>query len=270
MIPIGSYHYVTLFGVKVLWETIVFILATFFSLYFLIRQFRKEKMQIDYYDLVLYIIVFSWIGARIWHFAVDYRGPEPLLTALNFWKPGLTSVGFVMGSVFAFYFYSLVYKKKGGPGFLQIVDAGAIYIFAYGFIARLAGCFIDGHKIGTITDVPWAVFRHGALRHPLGLYLGLGHVALFLFMYLVFVKKGKITKKFDGQLLYTALTAYSVLRFFIEFASAEQPRILGLNIVQLTLAVVAVVCSISYYSTPRAYSKKAESSGKKKPQKEKE
>jgi phosphatidylglycerol:prolipoprotein diacylglycerol transferase len=85
-------------------------------------------------------------------------------SATNFDFGGKTILGAIAGG----YLGGEVAKKVVGVRF-STGDALAIALPVGQAIGRL-GCFFGGCCYGTETSLPWAVFAHGARRHPVQLY----------------------------------------------------------------------------------------------------
>ncbi|MDP3044420.1 MAG: prolipoprotein diacylglyceryl transferase, partial [Bacillota bacterium] len=119
------------------------------------------------------------------------KRPGRLAMAISIFRPGLTSFGLIIGLLFGTFFYSLIHERKRlKEMFLKRIDLMALYLVLWGAIVNIFGCFIDGHRVGAISTLPWAVYRHGALRHPIDLYIGLLNAVIFLVLLIMFVKKG--------------------------------------------------------------------------------
>ena len=91
---------------------------------------------------------------------------------------------------------------------------------------RQVGCFFAGCCYGKACSLPWAVtFKDprglaplGISLHPTQLY---SSVSLFLiFAFLIFLRR---TKRFHGELFWSYILVYSIVRFFMEFLRGD-PR----------------------------------------------
>ncbi len=88
------------------------------------------------------------------------------------------------------------------------------------------GCFLSGCCFGHACELPWGVTftqgngLNGVPLHPVQLYEAGGLAALFLLLYLVVRPR----KRFDGQILFTYLIGYSVLRAVTESFRGDPDR----------------------------------------------
>jgi phosphatidylglycerol:prolipoprotein diacylglycerol transferase len=95
------------------------------------------------------------------------------------------------------------------------------------------GCFVGGCCFGKVCDLPWAVYQHGALRHPTQAYLSLA--ALFtLAVLLVLERRGTLP---ENGLFYIQGALLCALRFIIEFYRDGHALLLGLTTAQIVCLV---------------------------------
>ncbi|MBV9866732.1 MAG: prolipoprotein diacylglyceryl transferase [Abitibacteriaceae bacterium] len=90
-------------------------------------------------------------------------------------------------------------------------DLFALSLPAGEAIGRI-GCFFNGCCFGMPTQVPWAVYQHGAWRHPTQLYSSL--IALVIFCVLLMARQ-KLQREGDLFKLYLVLFGFG--RFGLEF-----------------------------------------------------
>ncbi len=89
-------------------------------------------------------------------------------------------------------------------------------LFAFGIAAGEAigrfGCFLGGCCYGKVTSLPWAVWEHGAYRHPTQIYLSLA-AALTLGSLVLFQR----LRPPENATFYLQGILFCALRFGIEF-----------------------------------------------------
>lgn len=97
----------------------------------------------------------------------------------------------------------------------RVADAIAPGLALALFFMRL-GCLLNGCDYGTATTVPWGIPLHGAFRHPIQLYEGLGNLLLLPILLRMNQKPMKPGITFLTYILLSAL-----LRFAVDFYREE-------------------------------------------------
>ena len=193
----------------------LFWLIGFVMAYFLLIHLAKKKelsvTKDDIADLLLYIIVGTVLGARIFYILV-YNLPFYLsnpFEMLAIWHGGLSFHGGLIGAVAA----GFLYCRRKKISFYEIADMVVIPL-ALGLALGRIGNFINGELYGRITDVPWAVKFPDAegFRHPSQIYASLKD--LIIFFTLLAIKDKKLPK---GFMFWAFVVMYSALRFAVEF-----------------------------------------------------
>ena len=90
------------------------------------------------------------------------------------------------------------------------------------------GCFFGGCCYGKASHVPWAVWQHGAWRHPTQIYLSLASLATFLILWSLERRRGLP----ENGLFYLQGILFCISRFVIEFFRAGAPAAYGLTLAQ--------------------------------------
>jgi phosphatidylglycerol---prolipoprotein diacylglyceryl transferase len=91
------------------------------------------------------------------------------------------------------------------------------------------GCFIAGCCYGKAANVPWAVYDHGALRHPAQLYLSAS--AFLTFAVLMWLERRRILP--ENGLFYVQGMLFCTARFCADFFRDVAPNASGLTAAQL-------------------------------------
>lgn len=199
-----------------------FLIAT----YLVIRELRKNPViePNQAVDLVLVILIFGIIGARLLHvflnMGIYFKQPMQILF-LN--RGGLAFHGGIVFAVLA----SLFYLTKKHIPIRKTGDLIVPYVALGHAIGRI-GCFLNG-----------CCFGHSA--HPTQLYSAAGLFIIFLILKRMYRKK-----HFDGQIFFSYLIIYPAFRFFIDFLRADlEPVWIGLTISQfLSLSIFAIAIII--------------------------
>jgi phosphatidylglycerol:prolipoprotein diacylglycerol transferase len=102
------------------------------------------------------------------------------------------------------------------------------------------GCFFNGCCYGVPTALPWAVYQHGAWRHPAQLYAAA--LALTLFAALA-AMRDRLPREGDLFRLYLAL--FGAGRFVLEFVRERTLSFGGLSLAQWICLELAVACGLA-------------------------
>ncbi len=104
------------------------------------------------------------------------------------------------------------------------------------------GCYFNGCCFGTRCDaahLPWAIFQHGAWRHPAQLYATLIAATIFVILWNLRAKTRR-----EGDLFRLYLLLFTFGRFVLEFFR-ESPAIIGpLSLAQLICLEIAAIIVI--------------------------
>ncbi len=216
----------------------------------------------EYWDLAIYLIIFSIIGARIYYvlFAWDSYKSNPI-SVFNIRNGGLAIYGGVIAGFITIYVYSRIKKKS----FLRYADTIMPGLVLGQAIGRW-GNFTNREVFGEYTDglfamrLPIEMVRASDISElmrehmststnyiqvsPTFLYECLWNVALLIIL-LVYLKH----KKFNGEMILLYLGGYGLGRAWIEFVRTDQLYIPGTHVpVSMALAIAcvifAVVCEI--------------------------
>jgi prolipoprotein diacylglyceryltransferase len=161
--------------------------------------------------------------------------PGLLTAARSLRFDGKTIVGALAGG----YLLGELTKKLAGVKF-STGDALAVALPVGQAIGRI-GCFFGGCCYGTPTSVPWGVYGHGAVRHPVVLYESVLDLVLAAVLFAVRKKRRP-----PGHLFRYYLVGYATIRFCLESLRGEPQRALGpLSFTQLFCLGAAVVLGLS-------------------------
>jgi phosphatidylglycerol:prolipoprotein diacylglycerol transferase len=164
---------------------------------------------------------------------------------------GKTIVGALAGG----YLFGELTKKLAGVRF-STGDALAVALPVGQAIGRL-GCFFGGCCYGTTSGLPWAVYEHGALRHPVVLYESVLDLALAAGLFAI-----RKRPRPPGHLFRYYLLGYATIRLGLETLRGEPQRSVGpLSLTQVLclLAIVPLALSLRRRKEPVAQRPELES-----------
>ncbi|MBI1332966.1 MAG: hypothetical protein GC165_08805 [Armatimonadetes bacterium] len=115
-------------------------------------------------------------------------------------------------------------RTSTGPLWALALPAGE-------FFGRI-GCYFNGCCFGKECDLPWAIYQHGALRHPTQIYMAVAALAIFAVVW-------KLRDRAPIFPIYLVL--WSLGRFIIEFFRQPVEPHVGLSLAQKgCLAILAL------------------------------
>ncbi|MBT4277121.1 prolipoprotein diacylglyceryl transferase [Candidatus Falkowbacteria bacterium] len=224
------------------------------------KKYEIPKQQI--LDLAVYVIVFGFIGARIYDVFLEfpYYLKHPL-DIFKVWKGGLAIHGGLIGGALAGYYF----VKKNKLNFWLTADIVAVAIALGQAIGRW-GNYFNQELYGLPTNLPWGIpidFLHRPLYlyqnanyfHPTFLYESILNFCNFLF--LLFLHKKRLLKKQSkvlalGNIFLVYLANYALIRFVLEFIKIDTtPILFGMRFPQLfsLLLFIFVVLGLRYKIT---------------------
>lgn len=251
---------ISVFGFEIAFYGIVIGLAVVAGILMAAHLAKRTAQNPDiYYDLAIYAVIISVLGARIYYviFSWDYYKND-LLSILNLRQGGLAIYGGVIAAVITVAVYCKVKKLSFGvladtacPGLIlgQIIGRWGNFFNREAFGEYTDNLFamqlpLDAVRSSDVTDMMRSNIEvidgiNYIQVHPTFLYESLWNVGVLLL--LLYWRRHK---KFDGQLLLMYLFGYGVGRFWIEGLRTDQLLIPGSDIaVSQVLALVLVVVS---------------------------
>lgn len=252
---------VTVFGFEIAYYGIIIgigVLAGIIMAAFLAKKTGQDPD--TYYDLALYAVVLSVIGARIYYVIFSWDSyKNDLLSIFNIRQGGLAIYGGVIAAIITVAVYGKIKKIPFG---LLADTAGPGLIL--GQIIGRWGNFFNREAFGDYTDNLFAMqLPENAVRssdltrtmienaeiidgiryiqvHPTFLYESLWNIGVLILM-LLWIKH----KKFDGQVFLIYLFGYGVGRFWIEGLRTDSLMFFGTGLrVSQMLAIVLAVSAI--------------------------
>ena len=253
-----SFH---LFGFEIAFYGIFIAIAVLGGILMAAREAKKTGQNEDiYWDMAIYIMLFSIIGARIYYviFSWDvYK--DNLLSIFNLREGGLA----IYGGVIAGFATAFIYAKIRKLSFLQLVDTAVLGLIVGQVIGRW-GNFTNREVFGGYTNnllamrLPIESIRSAAditegiaahivegtnyiQVHPTFLYESLWNL-LLLFLILFYRRH----KKFQGEVALLYFAGYGLGRIWIEGIRTDQLWLPGTTIaVSQVLAGVFIVVAVA-------------------------
>lgn len=247
------------FGFKIALYGVIIGIGMFLGLCYAAREAKRTGQNPDdYWDLFLYLMIFSLIGARLYYVIFSWdMYKDDLLSILNVRNGGLAIYGGVIGGAITIYFYS---KKKKIP-FFQMTDT-VIPGLLIGQILGRYGNFTNREAFGGYCDglfamrLPAAMVNPGQITEELAMHMveGTNYIQVHpTFLYeslwnlcvLVFILVYRKNKKFQGELTALYFIGYGIGRAWIESLRTDQLLlpVIGLPVSQI-LAILLVVAGI--------------------------
>lgn len=250
---------ITVFNIDIAYYGITIGLAVIAGILMAAWQAKRTKQDPEmYYDLAMYAVILSIIGARIYYVIFSWEHyKDDLLSILNFREGGLAIYGGVITAIITTFVFAKVKKVSFGT----LCDTAGLGLILGQIIGRW-GNFFNREAFGEYTnnllamrlpldavrksDVTQLMIEHLEVIdgisyiqvHPTFLYESLWNLGVLLF--LIFWSK---YKKFEGEVFLLYLFGYGVGRFWIEGLRTDQLMLTNVIPVSQALAAVLVIVS---------------------------
>lgn len=237
---------ISVFGFEIAFYGMIIGLGVLAGIMLAVHLAKKSGQDPDtYYDLAIYAVVLSIIGARIYYVIFSWEHyKDDLLSIFNLREGGLAIYGGVIVAVIT----AFVYAKKKKISFGLLADTACPGLVLGQIIGRW-GNFFNREAFGEYTDsllamqLPTNAVRSADITdkmmqnavvidgisyiqvHPTFLYESLWNLGVLVFLIL-----WQTRKKFDGQILAMYMLGYGAGRFWIEGLRTDQLWIPGTEI----------------------------------------
>lgn len=229
---------------------IILMLGAFAGAWLASREAKRRGLDPELvWDGLIWVLIGGVVGARLWHI---FTPPPSMIAAgytthfylthpldlINTRQGGLGIPGAIIGGGLALYLFCR--RKNFSFGLWADIAAPGL---ALGQVIGRWGNFINQEVYGAQTDLPWGIYiqREGAKFHPLFLYESLWNLVNMIL--LLWLGRRHSDKLKDGDLLLTYLIVYPTGRFLLEFLRLDSAMVAGININQITAAVVAIIAA---------------------------
>ena len=219
---------------------------------------RSGQNSEDYFDLAIYAVIFSIIGARIYYVIFSWdMYKDDLLSIFNTRQGGLAIYGGVIAAVITVIIYARI-KKMSAP---LIFDTAGLGLVAGQMIGRW-GNFFNREAFGEYTNnllamkLPVDAVRGSDITELMRKHMeqidGVSYIqvhptflyeSLWCLMVLVIMLIYRKYKKFDGEVFLIYLLGYGVGRAWIEGLRTDQLLLPGVGwpVSQVLAGIIAVV-----------------------------
>lgn len=252
----------TVFGFEIAYYGMIIGIGILAGIFMAVMEAKRTGQNPDtYYDLAMYAVIFSIIGARIYYVVFSWDAyKDDLLSVFNLREGGLAIYGGVIAAIITVFVFSKVRKISFG----LLLDTAGLGLITGQIIGRW-GNFFNREAFGEYTnnllamqlpvdavrasDITETMRKYSTVIdgieyiqvHPTFLYEGLWNVGVLVFL-LVWRKH----KKFNGEIFALYLAGYGIGRFWIEGLRTDQLLLPGIGFpVSQALAVVMVVVSVT-------------------------
>ncbi|HCD43005.1 MAG TPA: prolipoprotein diacylglyceryl transferase [Lachnoclostridium sp.] len=266
---------ISIFGFRIAFYGIIIGVGILAGLWVATRDAKRRGQDPDIYlDFVLYAIIISIMGARIYYVLFDWDNyKDDLLQILNLRAGGLAIYGGVIGAVITLTVYARVKKLS----FFSLADTGCLGLITGQIIGRW-GNFFNCEAFGGYTDSLFAMrirralvnenmisrelLNHLIVRdgveyiqvHPTFLYESVWNLCVLAFM-LWYRKR----KRFDGEMLFIYLLGYGLGRVWIEGLRTDQLIFFstGIPVSQALSLILVVISTLVLFCKHRQIRKKS-------------
>ena len=196
-----------------------------FVLAFMMFRRRAARFGIpddDAGSLVLLLFVAGLLGARAWYVARYWREEFAgnLREIVMIQHGGLVFFGGFVAALVALWVWGRAKRRS-----IAVLADALAPCLALGHAFGRLGCFMNGCCHGRPSDVFWAIAPNSPDRvagiplHPTQLYEAVG--LLDIMVALLFMER---TQRYRGQLAWSYMLLYAILRFVVEFFRGDVPR----------------------------------------------
>lgn len=251
--------HITVFGFDIAYYGIIIGIGILAGIFIAAAEAKRTGQNPeDYFDLAIYAVIFSIIGARLYYVIFSWdMYKDDLLSILNTRKGGLAIYGGVIAAVITVFIYARI-KKMSAP---LIFDTAGLGLVAGQMIGRW-GNFFNREAFGEYTDnllamrLPVDAVRGSditeLMRRKMETVDGVSYIqvhptflyeSLWCLMVLVVMLIYRKHKKFDGEVFLVYLLGYGLGRVWIEGLRTDQLLlpVVGWPVSQILAGILVVV-----------------------------
>lgn len=251
---------ISIFGFDIAYYGIIIGIGILTGLLMAVWEAKRTKQNPEtYYDLALYAVIFSIIGARMYYVLFSWdMYKNDLLSIFNLREGGLAIYGGVIAAMITVFVFSRVKKISFG----LLVDTAGLGLILGQIIGRW-GNFFNREAFGEYTNnlfamqLPVDAVRASDITekmrehmevingiefiqvHPTFLYESVWNIGVLIVLLL-----WRKHKKFNGEICLMYLFGYGIGRFWVEGLRTDQLQFSNGIAVSQVLAAVLVVVSV--------------------------
>ena len=257
--------HITVFGFDIAYYGIVIGIGILAGLMLAVMEAKRTHQNVeDYYDLAIYGVIFSIIGARAYYVIFSWdMYKDDIKSIINIREGGLAIYGGVITAIIVVFIFAKIKKLSpfllfdtGGFGLItgQMIGRWGNFFNREAFGEYTNGLFamrlpVDAVRSSDITTKMWnhAETVKGVMYiqvHPTYLY-----ESMWCLMVLIIMLLYRKHKKFDGEVFLIYLLGYGLGRFWIEGIRTDTLFIPGTTlavsqVLSLCMVIFAVVTDI--------------------------
>ncbi len=263
---------ITIFGFEIAFYGIIIALGVMAGVLIAALEAKRTGQNPEtYFDMAIYAVIFSIIGARIYYVIFSWdQYKDDLLQIFNIRQGGLAIYGGVIAAVITVFLFGKIKKLS----WLQLMDTAIMGLIAGQMIGRWGNFFnreafgdytnsllamqlpLESVRAGDVTDLMMEnLVNVGGMDfiqvHPTFLYESLWNLGVLLFLFWF-----KTRKKFQGEMMLCYFIGYGIGRFWIEGLRTDQLQIANGWAISQIVAVAMVVISLGIIIVTRMKIKK--------------
>ena len=250
---------ITLFHFDIAYYGIIIGIGIVVGLMIAVMEAKRTGQDPEvYYDLVIYAVIFSVIGARIYYVIFSWdMYKDDLLSIFNLRQGGLAIYGGVIAAIITVVVFAKVKKLSAAV----IFDTAGLGLVAGQMIGRW-GNFCNREAFGEYTDglfamrLPVDAVRSGEITDLMRSHMetidGVSYIqvsptflyeSLWCMMVLILLLLYRKHKKFDGEVFLLYLMGYGLGRVWIEGLRTDQLILpgTGLPVSQMLAGAIVIV-----------------------------
>ncbi|MFV0246794.1 MAG: prolipoprotein diacylglyceryl transferase [Mycoplasmatales bacterium] len=199
------------------------------------------------YDYAFYLIIFAFIGARLWYFIFELSNYNSIFDIFKVYQGGLA----IHGGILAGLLFTIYYTKKNNILFFKLTDIIVFPLILGQAIGRW-GNFINQEAHGPVTSKQFlsntlhlpdfivnGMYIDGQYYHPTFLYESLWNIIGFIIM--IFLRK---KYRFNyGILSAFYLMWYGFIRTLIEILRTDALTLYSVKVAQIS-SIFMFICGL--------------------------
>lgn len=243
------------------WYGFLIASSVLIGFFIAVKLFKRYGLKSDeLYNLGFYLIIFSILGARLWHVLseLDYYSSAPL-DIFKIWQGGLAIHGAILAGALTIYIYGKIKKMD----FWLLLDIFAPLVALGQGIGRW-GNYFNQELHGRPLEAAWSIpidlvhrlpgYESFQFFHPIFLYESLW--MLLVFILLIILHRLRLNHDaakspcalFNGTIFLSYLCLYSLGRFLVGFLRIDPQLIwLNLRLDQWVSLIFIIFTAITYF-----------------------